>query len=379
MKSKKSLTNLKKNLIFFYPSIEIGGLTKNLFSLINSLSKKNYNILFITAHSSSNNKVSQKLYSFNKKITVVTPKIKLRANNRYLKYFLCFFILIKYLNKSENLLISFQSNVLAIFASKITNSKIIIRCNTAPSKYISNSIKKVFFKFIYSLSDQILVTSNDFRFEMKKYFNLKSVVHRQSLDINGIISKSKRKINFDFFSNYRHLKIINVGRLTEQKDIITLLKAFSKLIKVRKARLLLVGNGTEEHIIKLFIKKNKLHNFVKIINFQDNPYKYISLSDVKILSSRFEGNPNILLEVACIKKLIISSDCKVGPSEILQRGRGGILYDVGDSISLFKILKNLNLRDKAIKNKIKLSYNYVKNNFKKDISEPFIKIINTIK
>jgi hypothetical protein len=35
----------RKQLIFFYPSIEAGGLTKNLFSLINSLSKKNYKII----------------------------------------------------------------------------------------------------------------------------------------------------------------------------------------------------------------------------------------------------------------------------------------------------------------------------------------------
>ena len=77
-------------------------------------------------------------------------------------------------------------------------------------------------------------------------------------------------------------------------------------------------------------------------------------------------------------KLIISSNCKVGPSEILQRGKGGILFKVGESKSLCNILKNLNLREKIIKKKINHSYNYVKKNFKKDISDPFIKIIDKI-
>ena len=379
MKLKYDSINSKKNLLFFYPSLEIGGLTKNLFSLINSLSQKNYDITFLTFDNISENKVGSKLYSFNNKIKVVTPKIRIKTNSRYLKYIFCFFLLLKYLYRKDSLLISFQSNVLAILASKITNSKIVIRCNTAPSKYITNFIKKFLFKIIYSQSDKILVTSRDFRIEMKKYFNLNSQIHRQSLDLEGIKIKSKKKINFKFFKNYKGLKVINVGRLTYQKDIITLLKSFLELIKIRKARLLLIGNGTEKENIKSFIKKNKLQKYVRILSFQDNPYKYISLADVKVLSSRFEGNPNILLEIACLKKLIISSNCKVGPSEILQKGKGGILFNVGDSVSLFKILKKLNLKDSALKEKINISYRYVKNNFKKDISKPFIEIIKNIK
>ena len=284
--------------------------------------------------------------------------------------------MIKYLRNNNDLLISFQSNVLAILAAKFMNSKIIIRCNTAPSKYISNNLKKSFFKFIYLFSNKKLVTSNDFKREMKKYFNLNSLVHRQSLDLKGI--QSKKKIKFNFFNNYKHLKIINVGRLTYQKDIITLLDSFLQLLKVRKARLLLVGSGTEEGKIRFYIKKNRIQKFVKIVDFQSNPYPFILKSDIKILSSRFEGNPNILLEVACLKKLIISSDCKVGPSEILQRGKGGILFKVGDSKSLYKILKNLDLKDKIIQKKINHTYNYVKKNFEKDISDPFIKIISKI-
>ena len=50
----------RNQLIFFYPSIEIGGLTKNLFSLINSLSKKNYIINFITFRSLKDNVVANK-------------------------------------------------------------------------------------------------------------------------------------------------------------------------------------------------------------------------------------------------------------------------------------------------------------------------------
>jgi glycosyltransferase involved in cell wall biosynthesis len=364
----------KNKLIFFYPSIETGGLTKNLFSLINSLSKKNYKISFITYRHLENN-VAKKLYSFNKKIDVITPRFSFKTNRRYPQYFFCFFTLLNFCIKNSYLIISFQSNILAIIIAKLTNRKIIIRCNTAPSKYISNYIKKFFFKFFYSLSDKILVTSGDFKKEIKKYFNLNSIIHRQSLDLIGIKRKSKIKLNFNFFKGYKYLKIINVGRLTEQKDLITLLEAFSKLIKVRKARLLFIGNGSDYKKLKLYINNKKINKHVKIIDFQSNPYKFISLADVKVLTSKYEGNPNILLEIAGLKKPIISTNCKVGPGEILQGGKGGILFRVGDHQRLYSILKDLKISHRKIKAKVNMAYNYVKKNFKKDISEPFIEII----
>ena len=75
--------NEKKDLIFFYPSIEIGGLEKNLFSLLNSLSKKKYKIIFITFKSLNKSKVRDKLYSLNSKIKVIAPKINIKTNNRF--------------------------------------------------------------------------------------------------------------------------------------------------------------------------------------------------------------------------------------------------------------------------------------------------------
>ena len=372
---------MKKNnkLIFFYPSIEIGGLEKNLFSLVNSLSNKNYNINFVTYKDIKESRILKKIYFIDNKINVITPKFSIKIKNRYIKYFFCFFSLLNFCMNNEALVISFQSNILSIIAAKLTNCKIIIRCNTAPSKYITNYSKKFFFKFFYSLSNQILVTSNDFKKEIKKYFELKSVVHRQSLDLKGINKKSKIKFNFDFFKKYKHLKIINVGRLTDQKDLIILLKAFTELLKTRKARLLLIGNGSDYKKLRNYIKNKNISKNVKILNFQSNPYKFISLADVKVLTSKYEGNPNILLEVACLKKLIVSTDCKVGPSEILQNGKGGILFKVGDSKKLYNILKNLIIKDKEINKKININYNYVKNNFKKDISEPFLNIIKNYK
>ena len=53
-------------------------------------------------------------------------------------------------------------------------------------------------------------------------------------------------------------------------------------------------------------------------------------SDFLILSSKYEGLPNVLLEGIVLNKLIISSDCPTGPKEILSKGKGGYLFKIGD-------------------------------------------------
>ena len=369
---------MSHSLIFYYPSIEGGGLEKNLFSLVNSLAKKKYHVNFITYKNNTKDKKFGNKFFLNKKIKIITADFVPGLTHRYIKYLFCFFRLLFLKKKKDDIIISFQGNVFPIIAAKLSKKKIVIRLNTAPSKYINHFLKKIFFKFFYAKSNLILVTCEDFKKEIKKFFNLKSIVHRQTLDFEDIKKKSKIRANFDFFRKFKGLKLINIGRLTHQKDQTTLLKAFSKLIRYRDARLLLLGSGDDKSKLINFIKKNELEKNVRIIPYASNPFKYLSLSDIKVLSSRYEGSPNILLETGCLGKLIISSNCKVGPRETLQSGKGGILFKVGNHNELFLILKKINLNSRKVKKKIEITLNYVKKNFKKDISDPFIKIINKI-
>lgn len=369
---------MRKNLNFYFPCIEDGGLEKNVFALVNSLASKNYNINFFTYEDRTKSKKLKNKFKFNKKINLIESKFIFYVNSRYLKYIFCSLRLFFFCLFNQGIIVSFQGNLLPIIVAKFTGKKIIIRCNTAPSKYITNTFKRKLFRFFYSLSDMILVTSEDFRKEIRRFFKLRSYVHRQSLDIDYIKKKSKVKFKFDFFEKFKGIKIINIGRLTSQKDQLTLLKAFNKLIKFKNSRLLLIGSGKDKNDLKRYIEQNKLNHYVKFIPFTKNPFKYIVRSDVKVLSSRFEGNPNILLEVACLNRLIISSDCNVGPREILQSEKGGLLFKVGNSEKLFYLLKNLKLNSKKIKNKIKVSYEYVATNYQKDISISFIKLIKDI-
>ena len=99
----------------------------------------------------------------------------------------------------------------------------------------------------------------------------------------------------------------------------TLLRAFEVISKKITCELLLIGYGVNKAKIQNFISENKLESKIKILNYQANPFKFIKTSDVCVLTSRYEGLPNILLESLPLKKFIISTNCPTGPSEILNK------------------------------------------------------------
>ena len=175
----------------------------------------------------------------------------------------------------------------------------------------------------------MIVNSIDFRNQINNEFNIKSSFIYNPLNKTEIINKSKIKTKNYFKKNVK-LKIICVGRFVDQKDQITLLKALNLIKSNVKFETLLLGEGKMLDKYKLFIKENSLRNKVKLIKFQKNPYPIIKQSNIVVLSSKYEGLPNILLEGLLLKKYIISSNCPTGPKEILDNGSGGDLFKVGN-------------------------------------------------
>jgi glycosyltransferase involved in cell wall biosynthesis len=342
---------IKKKLVIFMPSIEIGGVEKNLYLISNFLAKKITDVSLITTNYDKKNNF--------KKVKIIAPKIFFLKNKyRIIKYLLCLFELIKKISLDKKItVLSFQANIYCIIICKIFNVKIIVRSNASPSGWSGNSIRKIFFKSVFRLANCIIVNSYDFKNEFKNKFNVKAECIYNPLNKNEIIKNSKKKINFSFFKNFKYLKIINVARFLDQKDHITLLKAM-KLIKNKlKFRLLLIGEGKNKEKIMNYINKNNLNNNIKVLDYKKNPFKYMRLGNIFVLSSIYEGLPNVLLEAICLKKFIISSNCPTGPAEILNNGKGGLLFKVQDHHDLAKKIIFYSKNKLKLRKKINYAYN----------------------
>ena len=361
----------KKKLIFFMPSIEGGGVEKNLIILCNFLSKKFSNICLITFDDKLN-------HLFNKKIKIINVRElnKKKSYSKYFKYFRCLLLLIyEYFNNRQLLVFSFQANIYVIILATILKFDVISRSNSSPSGWKNNFIKILIFKFFFKFADEIVVNSNQFKREFKKSFGVKTKLIFNPLNRKEIKKQSKIKLKFNFFDNYKGLKIINIARFTDQKDHTTLLRAINLVSKKTEVRLLIMGYGKNKKQIKKFIKDNNLNKVVKILNFQQNPYNYLRKANIFVLSSKFEGLPNVLLEAQVLKKFIISSNCPTGPREILQDGKLGDLFKIGDYIDLSNKILNYKKNQKAYKKKINLSYKKLNRFDYKDNCEKYYNLI----
>ena len=195
----KKLSYQRKKLVIFIPSIEGGGVEKNLFLIANYLSKKNITLSIITANPEYKKK-------FNNTIKIISPDNKSRSS-RYTKYFYCLILLFKFLLKNQTLVFSFQANVYAIIICKLLGAKILIRSNSSPEGWSKNIIKLKLYTWIFKLADQIIVNSIDFKKQMKKKFGVSTVCIYNPLNVDEIITKSKEKCSFHFLKKTKKKNI----------------------------------------------------------------------------------------------------------------------------------------------------------------------------
>ena len=345
MKSKN------KKLIFFIPSIEEGGVEKNLFVVANYLVKKNINVEVLSCN-------ANKSKFFDKKIKLIGTKNKFcEKQPRPVKYLICLILLFFYLLKkdSDKLIFAFQANIYAILVAKILNTKIIVRANSSPSGWSQRVVKNKIYSYLVNLADGVIVNSYAFKSEFDKKFKVKSICIYNPFSKIKFYKNIKKKIY-----KKKSLKILTVGRLTAQKDHITLLKAV-KLINLNlNPEVLIIGKGQEFRNLKNFIDNNNLQGRAKLLGYKSEPYNFIKNCDIFILTSKFEGLPNVLLEAQFFKKYIISSDCPTGPREILLNGKAGDLFRIGDYKRLAEYINNYHLNHKKIIKKINFGYSKFK-------------------
>ena len=321
---------MKKKLIIFMPSIEGGGVEKNLFLVSNFLCKKIDKVALIT--------ISKK---YKKRFNSSIEFISLISNywdslSRRSKYVLSILLLIKEILKSRNIVVfAFQANIYCIIICKLFSIKVIARSNSAPAGWSKNILKRLFFKFFLNLADKVMVNSIQFKSDLKKEFDVNARCIYNPLNHDEVIKKAKKKSK-KIFTNKKQLKILNIGRFTEQKDQMTLLKSLNQIKETVKFEAVIIGRGKLYKKLQEYISNNNLGRIIKIIDFVENPFPLLKQTELFILSSKYEGLPNVLLEALTLKKFIISSKCHTGPKEILLNGKGGLLFNVGNSDQLAK-------------------------------------------
>ncbi|SJN53946.1 N-acetylgalactosamine-N, N'-diacetylbacillosaminyl-diphospho-undecaprenol 4-alpha-N-acetylgalactosaminyltransferase [Vibrio ruber DSM 16370] len=140
--------------------------------------------------------------------------------------------------------------------------------------------------------------------------------------------------------------ILAVGRVTPQKDYMTLLRAVRDLIETQHQhdiQVMIVG-GTHDKAemsrLTEYIDQHQLQSYITFVGFSEQVERYYAQADLFVLSSAWEGFGNVIVEALAFGVPVVSTDCRSGPAEILQGGQFGRLVSVGDSSALAKAMSD---------------------------------------
>ena len=128
-------------------------------------------------------------------------------------------------------------------------------------------------------------------------------------------------------------RILTVGSLKDQKNQPLLLYAFAK-IQPSEARLMLLGQGANEAMLRAMASELGIADRVVFAGFHPDPTPFYQSADLFVLSSDYEGLPTVLIEALACGTPVVSTDCPSGPAEILENGKFGRLVPVRDPQAL---------------------------------------------
>ncbi len=211
--------------------------------------------------------------------------------------------------------------------------------NDKSSKFLNFLLRKSV-SYIYGRVDVVVSVSKKLSKSLRKEFKLR----RKIITIyNGVEAKAVTKRSL----KQKKKIIITVSRLVEQKDNETLINAFDLAQReLHDCELWIIGDGPEKSKLKRIAANLNLSKKIKFFGWNKNLDKFYKESDLFVLSSRREGFAYVLVEAMVEGLPVVSTNTPFGPSEILDKGKYGVLVPVGNKFlmkeAIVELLTNKN-------------------------------------
>ena len=181
---------------------------------------------------------------------------------------------------------------------------------------------------LFSSFDKIVAVNDGVKDMLNNnYDNLseKIVVIYNYVDANIILEKANESVDFTLTTSKTIL--VTCGRISKEKGFDLAVDAAESLKKRGVSfHWFFVGDGADREKIESRITEKSLDNKITITGYKDNPFPYISSSDIYVQPSYEEAQPLVLLETMVLGKPIVSTNT-VGGKLILENGKKGVLTD----------------------------------------------------
>lgn len=321
-------------VLFFIPAMNSGGAERVMASICNSIVEMDdMEIELLTMNTSSS------FYPLNPRIKRVDMEEVLPSSGmkRFIELPYCEYRRRKkFINEVNSfcpdVVVSFlfTTNIIALSASEKIGCPIVVSERNDPTHY--SKLTQLMCKRYYKKSDVIVCQGH----KVQEYYSLsggKCTVIPNPISIDAVGK----------YSSYRKDTIVSVGRLTAAKNHEMTIRAFSKIHpSFPSFELHIYGEGEQKDELNELIKDLNVENYVKLKGSIVNIFTKVSDAKVFILSSNYEGFPNVLVEAMASGLPVISTDFSSGIArELIQDGKNGFLIPVGDQSELEKKLSQL--------------------------------------
>ncbi|SEM88901.1 Glycosyltransferase involved in cell wall bisynthesis [Chryseobacterium taichungense] len=336
----------KISVIFILPDLETGGAERIITTIANHLSRDRFEpkILLLRKQGGYLNFLNEDVEI----IDINTERIRHSLKP----------ILAEIYRRKPDIVFSGYGEVnayLSLFIKLFPRTKFIARETNVVTKHVTRKEIKFFYNF-YNNYHRIIAQSDDMMKDLIKNFRIKSdkiVKINNPVDFDFIEDKMASSQKPESFK-YNYKNVVAIGNLSPRKGFDNLLKVFSRL-KNENILLHILGDGKDREML------HQMKDFLGLKNVifhgrQENPYEFLKYADLFILSSRYEGFPNVLLEAGACGTYSLANNCPGGINEIIQNTINGEISDIEDherfSQEILRILHQ-NYDKEVIKSSIK--------------------------
>ena len=319
---------MKKTILFVMPQLNMGGAERVITLIMNSIDREIFDVKLILFNSRGDlvetilsdieiydldiYSVSRGLIPLFRKIYQIKPNIVFSGIGHLNISIAPFIPIFRYI-VPKIYWIARQSSILSL-----NNQK-----EKSPKLY------EWLYKRVYKNYDKIICQSNYMQKDLidRYLFPIeKSVVINNPVDIESIERLSLAELEYPFDSN--RFNLLSVGQLRPEKRQEHIIRAFAKLGEGYS--LTLIGEGDSKERLEDLAYQLGISKFIRFIGYQANPYSYMKRADILVLSSEYEGFPNVVSEANICGLGVISYKCAGGVAEIIKDGVNGLLVADGD-------------------------------------------------
>jgi len=349
---------MNKKIIFLIPTLAMGGGERVVSELSLNLPDSLEKVIVLFRQ--------EVFFPYNGKLAsldIPVSKIFLFKIFYFIKGFFKFRKIIKKENPDFIFAFGIPADMMAILTMP---EKTLVAAHTLWSKSHGNWPEKMLINLFFNRAKKIICVSKTVAENLAGNFKIKKekiAVTYNPINIEKIQRLAAMPLEKERQDIFKTPVVITAGRLSKEKNHISLIRAFKKVKdKIAGAQLVFLGDGETKTFLKQLVEDLGIGSSVYFLGRQDNPFKFLSKAKVFALSSFREGLPCSILEAMACGLPIVSADCKSGPREILapktnielqadniEYAEFGILTPVGNDKKLAEALSEVLTNEKLAK------------------------------